>query len=423
MGSGIRTVLVLFLIGLGYTQARGQVICGECGSEYLLESKVDTLIIHDTVKIYISGLDDVTRTFGMSFDAFVKEFLLHKQEKDTSGIFSAESVYLNYMLPLWNGQKELAGKRVISAVFTFGVDERPRTDFLKPSDSLQVKNRDVIFRCGNNLLTDYFITSPYLVNTALVSLFRFIDEANGDNVAPRQINGINFVFPEFQFKQKRAMAQFAKSVSLITDSIRLKSIRDLSLYFSFDKTAGLENLDYLYSVSGMADSIFLIENGKLDPEIILTSKTAGSVPAFSKIVNQFYLARYFTGEFPVPRSGTFSSEEILLLSQADYPDNNWEGYLYTSLLLVVLILLAILLYWVIPGFSYYLNRNRDYMFILIIMLVFEIFLLLLSMTEAMSRESILNLDGKNRSLLLFMPLIFVFLIPVLKAVGGTRQKP
>jgi hypothetical protein len=48
------------------------------------------------------------------------------------------------------------------------------------------------------------------------------------------------------------------------------------------------------------------------------------------------------------------------------------------------------------------------------MLLFEIFLLLFSAIEAMSRGSVFNFSSENKNLLLFMPLLLVFITPVLK---------
>ncbi|MDR0367988.1 MAG: hypothetical protein LBH82_02455, partial [Bacteroidales bacterium] len=57
---------------------------------------------------------------------------------------------------------------------------------------------------------------------------------------------------------------------------------------------------------------------------------------------------------------------------------------------------------------------RKYLTILILMLLFEIFLLLFSAIEAMSRGSVFNFSSENKNLLLFMPLLLVFITPVLK---------
>lgn len=422
MKIGIR--ILLLWLGLSFcTVLSGQVLGEEYDGEYFPEAEMDTMVIRDTVRIYISRLEDVTRTFGMTFDAFVKEFLRQKKQREPYPEISPECVYLNYFLPMRQGQKDFQQKRFISHVFTFYPDKPVSPEALPLSDSVDVKQLDILFTCGGELLTDYLITSGHLKDRALVELFRYIDGFNSQAENTAKIRGINFYFPEYRFREKRAMAQFAKSASLILDSTHLQSIRNLSLYFSFDKTCGLENRAYLSSLSGMADSIFLLENNGINPDRILTRKEAGRVSFVSKIANQFYLARFFTGKFPVSESVVFSDGEIKALAEADYPDNNWEDYLFALIGLCILLPILLILYWILPEFAYYLTKNRDYLILLILMFVLEIILLLLAMIEAMSKEDILNLSGNNRNILLLLPLLLVFAMPLFKAMGDKGGKP
>lgn len=387
----------------------------------MVEKQVDTVKIRDTLKIYISRLDDITRTFGMTFDEFAKEFFLQKEQHDTAKIYSPEMIYLNYFLPMLQNKDGSKSKRAVSTIFTFELDKRSSINTVKLPDSIDIENYDILFRCGNSLTTDYFLTSPNLVDQALIELFGYIDEFNSNQT--KKIKGVNFDFSEFQFHEKRAMAQFAKSTSLIIDSIHLKSIQNIRLYFSFDKTLGEINKHYLYSVSGMLDSIFLLEKGSLNPVKIITTKQATDLPLYAKIVNQFYLARFFLQAFPVTGKTGFSPEDIKKLAHADYADNNWEYYLFALLGIILISLVVFAIYWLVPDFSYYLDRNRDFMFMLLLMAGFEILILLFGMVDAMSREDIVNFSGENKDLLLFLPLVFVFVIPIFKAIGRRKEKP
>ncbi len=230
--NNMKHLFILFsFLCLLFSNAEGQVICGECGSEYMLTNKADTVFVHDTVKVYISGLDDITGSFGITFDEFVKTFLIQKEKIDSTGGLSSQTVYLNYLMPMWRTQGDFSDKRIISDIFTLCEDKNFLTDSMQLSDSVEVKNRDIVFMCGNGVITDYFLTSASLVDSALVGLFRYIYRLNGNVPETEQVRGINFFFPGFLFREKRAMTQFAKSVSLIIDSTNIETIRGMSLYY------------------------------------------------------------------------------------------------------------------------------------------------------------------------------------------------
>ena len=322
-------------------------------------------------------------------------------------------------LPASQNETVLQIPKMTSNIFTFDIDRQE--EFLaenkanNPSYLSSAKRRTILFRCKGSLNVDYFLKSPQLINAAFIELFQYIDASSNSN----KITGIYFDFSEFQFKEKRALAQFAKSVSLIVDSISVKSIQNLSLYFSFNKTLGEENRYYLYSLATMVDSVFLREQNNT---VIYTKKDAKKLPFYAKVANQFYLVRFFIKGFPKIDDTGFSADAILALAHADYPDNNWESYFFALCAIAITVLILLLLYWLIPTISFYLNKNQDYLFMLLLMVLFEIILLLLAMIEAMSREDIIDFS-KNKDFLLLLPLLFIFIIPAVKAFENRKTKP
>ena len=82
-----------------------------------------------------------------------------------------------------------------------------------------------------------------------------------------------------------------------------------------------------------------------------------------------------------------------------------------------------ILYRLNPLFSYFLNNNMTYFFSLIIMLILEIYLLFICMVEAMSNEHVFTFGGEDKNTFLFLPLLFIFIIPMLNIIARKKDKP
>ncbi|MCD8081666.1 MAG: hypothetical protein LUF04_15100, partial [Bacteroides sp.] len=80
---------------------------------------------------------------------------------------------------------------------------------------------------------------PAAIATALEPLFASVCFSG------KPIQGVNFYFPDYNFRNKRQMAQLIKSVSLVTDSMRVAPIRGMKLYVTFDRQAGLRHRNFL----------------------------------------------------------------------------------------------------------------------------------------------------------------------------------
>ncbi|MDR0371852.1 MAG: hypothetical protein LBH80_08445, partial [Prevotellaceae bacterium] len=288
--------------------------------------------VHDTTYICISTLNDVTTKLGISYDSYVRWFLYFVAKRDSGRIFSPQEIYLNYFLPLLEEKPGSPGHKWAEGIFSLYAS--PDTSFMKhhplplPND-FQKKSRpvDIIFECRGDKNTDYFLQSPQLMDTYLAQFFKYIHEVNSREEG--KIRGINFYFPDFSFKKRRAMAQFAKSISLVTDGCRLNTIRSLKVYFSFDRRTASGNEEYLSCIADMTDSIFVF-NSQDDPLFstaeVITRSDADKYWLVSKIIDQIYLASFYMDYFPLTDKYTFYENDIVRLIHADYSENNWETY-------------------------------------------------------------------------------------------------
>ena len=388
----------------------------------------DTVIqhVHDTTYIYISSLDDVTREFGLSFDEYARIFLKFKEDKDTLGLLPTDKIYLNYFLPLVNPNADFINKRMVTREYTVNSTKSGVTMKLTKhpyADSLEntgLKTDCMLTFYGKDN-TDNFLKSPSQIKSCMGELFADIYNAKG------RIKGVNLYFPDFSFEHKKEMAQLLKSVSLVVDSCRLQPIRGISLYASFSNDKSKNEGSYLSGLTQMVDSIFVLEyatDKNTLPNISTIDKSnAQKLSLFKKLRNQRYMAKFYTDPFPNTSSTEFRITDIYNLLDADYPDNSWETYLFILICIGLVIIAAIVLYLLDSNISYYVNKNIDYVYSLVVMIFLEVLLLLASMFESMSKDNVFTMSSENRYIILLLPLLFIFIVPMMKAVGRRKQLP
>jgi len=392
--------------------------------------KLEVVIQHDTIvsqdTIYVSELNDVTSIFNMSFDDYSKLLLQSVKEQDTLQIHSLERIYLNYLMPMY--YPGFIRHRYFVRNYSVEIVD----DYLKMNignmrqpplvyqDSLEM---DVMLMCRGDVNTDNFIRSPYYRSSCLEQLFLSINDTRLTS-----IKGVNLYFPDFSFKEKRAMAQFVKSASLIIDSCNVKSIRDLKLYASFDRDNSEKHYAYLCGLSQMVDSVFLVNSKSQawprDSVITISKVNAEKTSWWSKVINQFYLARFNFDPFPsIDENEELSPHNLRILINSDYPHNNWEWYFFALIGILLVAILVAFFYRFSPRFSYFLNNNMTYLFSVIIMLILEIYLLFVCMVEAMSNENVFTFGGEDKNTFLLLPLLFIFIVPMLNIVSKRNEKP
>ncbi|WP_165041473.1 hypothetical protein [Dysgonomonas sp. ZJ709] len=392
--------------------------------------KLEVIIQHDTVivqdTLFISHLNDITHIFGMSFEEYSKRLLESVEQKDSTDRLSLERIYLNYLLPMYYPSyiKHRYIARNYSVEMTDNYLKMDIENLSKPlfplQDSLEM---DVMLMCRGDVNTDNFLKSPYYSSSCLEQLFLSINETRLTN-----IKGVNLYFPDFSFKEKRAMAQFIKSASLIIDSCNVKSIRNLKLYATFDKDNGKDNYTYLLGLTQMVDTVLLVNtksvNWTRDSVLTISKINAENASWWSKVENQFYLARFKLKSFPqINKDEELTSENLRKLINADYPHNDWENYFFALIAILLVVIIVFILYRFNIRFSYFLNNNMTYFFSLIIMLILEIYLLFVCMVEAMSNENVFTFGGDDKNTFLLLPFLFIFIVPMLNILSKRREKP
>lgn len=404
----------------------GDYIWEEYGYDW--EEPVEPLILRDTIydTLYISTAEDVTSRLGLTFDEYVRRFLVAEEALDTADLFSPESLYLNYFLPLLRSTDAFFSRRLVVREYTLSPsDFRARLQLTElpyfPPHIAEGVPLDVMLTCYGEEATTQLLHSPAAIEAALEQLFASVCFSR------KPIQGVNLYFPDYNFRNKRQMAQLIKSVSLVTDSMRVASIRGMKLYVTFDRQAGLRHRDFLCCLTQMADSVLLLDRHHelyTFPVIeVIDHADAGALSVPAKIRNQLYLARYRTGAFPEVSADEFRFSDLRAVMYSDYPDNVWQRYFW-GLIGILLILLAFgLVYRFSPEFAYRVNSNLEYMLALLVMVLLEFYLLLFAIFEGMSKDDVFTFGENNRNTLLLMPLLFLFLLPGVRALRRRRKLP
>lgn len=384
----------------------------------------DTIYTKDT--IHVSHLNDVTRLFNLSFEEYTRRLLKEVEEADSTGQYSPERIYLNYLLPMY--YPSYMERRYISRHYSVEMqDDCLKMNILNlrkpPGNYRDSVAMDVLLSFRGDVNTDHFLKSDYYRTSCLEQIFLSIHK---NKLAP--IKGINLYFPDFSFKEKRAMAQFIKSASLVIDSCNVRSMRDLRLYATFDQTRGSQHKNFLYGLTQMVDSVLLVnspsEYWPQEATEILNKEGSEKISIGAKLVNQFYLARFSLQSFPESElEDELALPHLRQLIHADYPHNNWEIYLFVLIILVLILVTGWCFYLLNARFSYFINNNLTYIFSLFIMLILELYLLFICMVEAMSNEHVFTFGGEDKNTLLFFPLLLGFVMPMLNLVAKKREKP
>lgn len=409
------TVLITFL----FTQEMKAQEYDEFGSEYPYYQPTlrDTVVIRDTVRIHLSKLDTILKHFDLSFDDFANTFKGYiKKHRDSLSYRTEENIYLNYLLPLYL-EKNKTKRYFIKAYVKNAVGDS-KIDFVEMpiSSKLEPLSFDVMLIIEGEKNTDDFLKSPNVQATTVYKVLKDIQKIKTKNKI--QI-GLNICFPDFTFAEKRDMAQFVKSVSLVIDSTRIKGLRGIPLYLTFSKENKEKNKDYLTGLYSMVDSVFVINRTSHSMQFDVVPKEDEG--GFLQIQNQLHFARFHMDrDFPKTDPEELMLQDVKNIMNADY-SHNWEKYFFYMLGMLFFMLIATLCYFFIPAISNFVHNNAMYVFALGLLLVLELYLLFMSMMEGMSEISIFSFQNNDK--ILFLPLMLMVVIPIIKRVIRTQEIP
>lgn len=416
----IKKNILLFVLVINYAAFSQEYKCYSCetgwGGYIEVFTLHDSIIVRDTIRdtIYLTDMKEIASGLNMSFDEFIHQFLDYARKQKQEG----SKLYISHLMAKIN--EHAKNYRYVL--------NRYWLDF--PKDASEIKNQkmqlpqnipdstimEYVFKLEGKNNTINFLNSQSEQLEVIHRLLHDIKENKKeieDETIKKRI-ALNFYFPDFSYKEKRAMAQFVKSVSLVIDSIKVKELTNLPLYFTFNTNGKKANLAYLVGLCDMVDKVFVAASDVSLEEIDRTTE----ISTFDKVINQFYLARIHTDDFPDIKEGKFSPRILQQLMNADYP-NVWEGYFLGIIGIVLLLIIGTACYFFISPFANFINENYMYVFAGVIILITEIILLFVFMIEEMtSKTKVFNLWE-----ILLVLILLIIVIPLIKKGISNKETP
>jgi hypothetical protein len=392
---------------------------------YFFEPYFDTIYIHDTV--YVSNADDFLKKYykgKITLNELVKnQQILDSILRHLSSV-SGKELFYNYF---GNHRFPRALSNSIS-IKEFSLDEDLQFKQRQFNSGVPVSgsvSNELLFRFTGAYRTNRFLTNDEAVVRAISYIFKTLQSDT------TQIRSINLYFPDFNFKEKRAMAQFVKSVRMVLNAAKDYDITKMKLkvFFHTQKNPEIIGEDFLYSLMIKASEVVLLNPTNVIDDYYVegdpfSKDDIENVGLFTRMNSHFYLARFTNGNPEIRDSITdFSVDAIREIALGDIPENNWESYLWFLIGLLVFVILIVLLYFFYPPFSYILNQNMGIVLASAIVFSIEFFMLAGVVFQNMCTEDESTSLNENPSLLFCMPILMVVVLPLMRQFSRNRKLP
>lgn len=392
---------------------------------YFFEPYFDTIYIHDTV--YVSNADAFLKKYykgKVNLNELVKNQQILDSILQNLGTISGKELFYNYF---GNHRFPRALSNSIS-IREFALGENlqfRRLQFnagVPPAGSL---SNELLFRFTGVYRTDRFLRNEDAQLRAISYIFKTLQSDT------TTIKSINLYFPDFNFKEKRAMAQFVKSMRMVLDAAKEYDISTMKLkvFFHNQKNPEIIGEDFLYSLMIKASEVVLLDPTNVIDDYYVegdpfSKDDIENVGLFTRMNSHFYLARFTKGNPEIRDSITdFSVGAIRDIALGDIPENNWESYLWFLIGLLLLVIIIALLYFFYPPFSYILNQNMGIVLASAIVFTIEFFMLAGVVFQNMCTEDESTSLNENPTLLFCMPIIMVVVLPLMRQFSRNKKLP
>lgn len=392
---------------------------------YFFEPYFDTIYIHDTV--YVSNADAFLKKYykgKVNLNELVKNQQILDSILQNLGTISGKELFYNYF---GNHRFPRALSNSIS-IKEFALGENlqfKRLQFnagVPPTGSL---SNELLFRFTGVYRTDRFLRNEDAQLRAISYIFKTLQSDT------TTIKSINLYFPDFNFKEKRAMAQFVKSMRMVLDAAKEYDISTMKLkvFFHNQKNPEIIGEDFLYSLMIKASEVVLLDPTNVIDDYYVegdpfSKDDIENVGLFTRMNSHFYLARFTKGNPEIRDSITdFSVGAIRDIALGDIPENNWESYLWFLIGLLLLVIIIALLYFFYPPFSYILNQNMGIVLASAIVFTIEFFMLAGVVFQNMCTEDESTSLNENPTLLFCMPIIMVVVLPLMRQFSRNKKLP
>lgn len=422
-----RQITLVFLLCITTIGLMAQRYFDEWGyqmdNETLQAQFQDTVYIHDT--LIIADIDALMQISKEDLMPFAKRYGELTGMLDSLNQLPSDRLYYNYFL-LLDSARRLSNRffikeyHVVNDHFEESVDRTKDWDRLRDTSIIR---KELLFSFDEDYsLTDAFLKNKVLIRRTLSHMFTIMSE-NPDIV------GINLFFPNYTFKEKRAMTQFVKSVRILMDASCDFKPEKIRLNVTFPDRGAMDE-NYSYCLLQEAGEVLFINSSTLiDNQYVegkrMTLDSMKNIHFFPQLKNHFYIARFYTGNLDIRDKNLtdFSESSIAPIIDADYPENKWELYLLILIILLFIILVLVVLYYTYVPFSTLVNDNAESVLLIAIVLILEIMAIIVSIFRNMCYTDAFAFMHKNPVVLFTLPLAMILVVPFLNGIAKKRRIP
>ena len=288
------------------------------------------------------------------------------------------------------------------------------------------KPYDLVAYCGDAQSTNRFLTNPEARRKFIYSIMNYPGGLINRSDYASKPEGLNIFLPAFDFKEKRALTQLVKSLSLVIDSLCINDTihiyrdakralnRDLGFFLTFSKKAAAEHSGFISGLQCFVDSVYFADFDSLgiSSRILYNDGSIDTSSVYTRVTNPFYLFRI---PFKTIEPGVNDSD-IWQLMDCDYASGQWGLFFSIDLCILFLILALFIMRYISVPFNVYIEKYYTFFVLLLITLIMEFCVFFFFMIEALSPQ-VIYFDLETRSMaylvliaLPIVPILFYFLI-------------
>ncbi|WP_300703442.1 hypothetical protein [Bacteroides sp.] len=283
------------------------------------------------------------------------------------------------------------------------------------------KPYDLVAYCGDSQSTNRFLTNPEACRKFIYSILNYpggmINRADFDS----KPEGLNLYLPAFDFKEKRALTQLVKSLSLVIDSLWVNDSvyiyrdtkkvmnKDLGFFLTFSKKAAAEHSGFISGLQCFVDSVYFADFDSLgiSSRILYNDGSIDTSSVFTRTINPFYLFRipYKTIEPGI------NNDDIWQIMDSDYASGQWGLFFCIDLCILFMIFALVIMRYISVPFNVYIEKYYTFVVLLMITLMMEFGVFFFFMIEALSPQ-IIYFDLETGSMT-YLALIALPIVPIL----------
>ncbi len=388
--------------------------------------KLDSLpvvTLRDTV--YIADIDAFLESYiadGTNINVLIKDINSLRSLLDSLDVMRGERLYYNHFLPADTLHSMSEG---------FVVRELNVDDSLALHTSVHREpsgfpmRREILFRIDGSYRTTRFIHDKAAMRRAISRLFT---EIRNDSAG---IRGIDLFFPDYDFTNQRDMVQFVKSVRIMMDASRDFKFGGTPMHVFFRAPPEYEAKyrEFVYSLEQEATSVVFLdgvsEGGRYLRAREFTASARDNMGLPGKIRSHLMIARYYTGPLDIRnlQITDFSETDIREILEADYPENDWEVFVF--LLCAILLLLAgfVVLYRSNAAVSRLVGSHTESVLLVLTVVVLEIGISLVMAFQNMCGDDRFTIMQRHPVVIFLLPLVVILAAPLLHNILKNRKTP